>query len=83
MVLDEADEMLNMGFKEDLDSILEDTPVGRQSLLFSATMPPHIKKIAQQHMGEFETIKTKTKKLTVDTVKQVFYEVYKDVIYKI
>lgn len=52
MVLDEADEMLNMGFKEDLDSILEDTPVGRQSLLFSATMPAGVRSIANNYMKE-------------------------------
>ncbi len=78
VVLDEADEMLNMGFIDEVEEILETTGPNKRILLFSATMPPHIKKIAQQHMGEFETIKTKTKKLTVDTVKQVFYEVYKD-----
>ena len=52
MVLDEADEMLNMGFKEDLDSILEDTPAGRQSLLFSATMPAGVRNIANNYMKD-------------------------------
>ena len=52
MVLDEADEMLNMGFKEDLDSILEDTPAGRQSLLFSATMPAGVRSIANNYMND-------------------------------
>ena len=51
LVLDEADEMLNMGFKEDIDSILATTPKGKQTLLFSATMPPDIMKIAETYMN--------------------------------
>ncbi len=52
VVLDEADEMLNMGFKDDLDAILEDTPETRQSLLFSATMPTGVKSIAGNYMKD-------------------------------
>ena len=50
VVLDEADEMLNMGFQEDLDQILADTPADKQTLLFSATMPKAIAKIAKKYM---------------------------------
>ena len=50
VVLDEADEMLNMGFAEDLDAILQQTPKARQTALFSATMPPRIASIARRHL---------------------------------
>jgi len=56
MVLDEADEMLNMGFKEELDAIFQATPPGRQTLLFSATMPKEIERIANQYMRERDEI---------------------------
>jgi len=56
MVLDEADEMLNMGFKDDLDAILSKTPDGRQSMLFSATMPKGIATIAKKFMKDAEEI---------------------------
>lgn len=52
MVLDEADEMLNMGFAEDLDAILQQTPTTRQTALFSATMPPRIASIARRHLQD-------------------------------
>jgi len=52
IILDEADEMLNMGFKDDLDAILEDTPENKQALLFSATMPAGVKSIAGNYMNE-------------------------------
>ncbi|ACU36207.1 DEAD/DEAH box helicase [Actinosynnema pretiosum subsp. pretiosum] len=52
VVLDEADEMLDMGFAEDLDTILAETPKQRQTVLFSATMPPRIDKLARQHLTE-------------------------------
>lgn len=50
LVLDEADEMLNMGFQEDIDTILSKSPADRQSCLFSATMPPEVRRIAQRYM---------------------------------
>ena len=50
VVLDEADEMLNMGFAEDMDAILSQTPKDRQTMLFSATMPPRIEEIAKRHL---------------------------------
>ena len=52
VVLDEADEMLDMGFQEDLEAILDEAPVERQTVLFSATMPPHIEKLARKHLND-------------------------------
>ncbi|GEK29850.1 ATP-dependent RNA helicase CshA [Kurthia zopfii] len=72
LVLDEADEMLNMGFIEDINSILENVPSERQTLLFSATMPPAIRKIADTFMTEPESVKIKAKELTVDNIDQYF-----------
>ena len=70
LVLDEADEMLRMGFVDDVDWILEQTPAGRQVALFSATMPPPIRRIAQRHLREPEEIKIQVKTTTADTVRQ-------------
>lgn len=72
LVLDEADEMLNMGFIEDINAILENVPSERQTLLFSATMPPAIRKIADTFMKEPESVKIKAKELTVDNIDQYF-----------
>ena len=74
VVLDEADEMLNMGFMDDVETILEKTPVERQTLLFSATMPPPILKLAGRYMKDPELIKV-VHKITVPMVEQVYYEV--------
>src|SRR6185436_14803956 len=52
LVLDEADEMLDMGFAEDIDAILEATPAARQTALFSATMPPRLRAIAERHLHD-------------------------------
>ena len=57
VVLDEADEMLNMGFAEDMDAILSETPKDRQTMLFSATMPPRIEEIANRHLRKPVRIK--------------------------
>jgi len=75
VVLDEADEMLNMGFVEDMQTILSETPKERQTLLFSATMPPQIVRISKQYMVKPVRVSVDTKELVVAKIKQVFYEV--------
>ncbi|HYH58978.1 MAG TPA: DEAD/DEAH box helicase [Thermoleophilaceae bacterium] len=75
VVLDEADEMLDLGFFEDVETILGRCPSGRQTALFSATMPPEIKRLAEQGMYDPVTIKVKAATLTIDTVEQFFVEV--------
>jgi len=76
LVLDEADEMLNMGFKEELDVILETVPTDRQTVLFSATMPEEIINIANKYQKENPChIKVTKDELTVNTVKQYYLEV--------
>jgi ATP-dependent RNA helicase DeaD len=72
LVLDEADEMLNMGFIDDINAILESVPETRQTLLFSATMPPAIRKIAETFMKEPEVVKIKAKELTMENIEQFF-----------
>ncbi|HHM20543.1 MAG TPA: DEAD/DEAH box helicase [Bacteroidetes bacterium] len=76
VVLDEADEMLNMGFIEDIEEILSHCPDQRRMLLFSATMPPRIKKLAEKFMGEYNIVRIKTQTESADTVEQVYYSVY-------
>ncbi len=75
IVLDEADEMLRMGFIDDVEWILERTPADRQVALFSATMPPPIKRIAQKYLNEPVEISIKSKTRTADTVRQRFWMV--------
>jgi ATP-dependent RNA helicase DeaD len=75
MVLDEADEMLNMGFREDIEKVLELTPWGRQTLLFSATMPKTILKLTDEYMREPEHIKVAKKEMTVPGVEQFYFEI--------
>ena len=75
VVLDEADEMLDLGFLEDVERILSLTPSSRQTALFSATMPPEIRRLADQYLYNPITIKVKTATLTVDTVEQFALEV--------
>jgi ATP-dependent RNA helicase DeaD len=75
VVLDEADEMLDLGFFEDVETILSRTPNGKQTALFSATMPPPIKKLAEKGMYDPVTIKVKAATLTIDTVDQFYIEV--------
>ncbi|MGG0658154.1 DEAD/DEAH box helicase [Rummeliibacillus pycnus] len=72
LVLDEADEMLNMGFIEDINTILENVPAERQTLLFSATMPAPIRKIAETFMKDPEIVKIKSKEMTVENIDQYF-----------
>lgn len=75
LVLDEADEMLNMGFIDDINAILEKVPENRQTLLFSATMPPAIRKIATNFMKNPEEVKIKSKEMTVENIEQYFVKV--------
>ncbi len=75
VVLDEADEMLDLGFLEDVERILSLTPSSRQTALFSATMPPEIRRLADQYLYEPVTIKVKTATMTVDSVEQFALEV--------
>lgn len=75
LVLDEADEMLSMGFKDELDAILANTPEQKQTLLFSATMPQGIVKIAKTYMRNFEEISIGHKNQSAEKVEHVFYQV--------
>ena len=73
LVLDEADEMLNMGFKEDIETILERTPDTRRTMLFSATMPKEIANIAKRYMKNYEEITVGTKNAGSENVEHVYY----------
>src|ERR1700716_530403 len=75
VVLDEADEMLDLGFIEDVERIMALTPSSRQSALFSATMPPEIRRLADQYLYDPVVVKVKNPTLTVDTVEQFALEV--------
>lgn len=75
VVLDEADEMLNMGFIEDIETILKEVPGERQTLLFSATMPKPIQDLAQRFMKEPEFICIRAKEVTVPNTEQNYLEV--------
>ncbi len=75
LVLDEADEMLRMGFIDDVEWILEQTPENRQIALFSATMPQQIRRIATKYLNDPEQITIKTKTTTVNTIRQRFWPV--------
>jgi ATP-dependent RNA helicase DeaD len=70
VILDEADEMLDLGFLEDVERILSMTPSGRQTALFSATMPPPIRALADNYLYDPVLIKVKSDTLTIDTVAQ-------------
>ena len=74
IVLDEADEMLDMGFKEDIEKILNNVPKQRQTLLFSATFSKDIKKLTKKYQNNPEYLKISKKELTVKEVEQYYYE---------
>ena len=74
VVLDEADEMLNMGFRDDIETILKEMPEERQTLLFSATMPKAILDIAKTYQKDAVTVKVVKKDLTVPSIDQFYYE---------
>lgn len=74
-VLDEADEMLDMGFIEDIEAILEKTPKEKRMLMFSATMPPLVLKIAEKFMHEYKLVRTELKDTSSKNTHQLFYVV--------
>ena len=75
VVLDEADEMLDLGFLEDVEAILRRSPMGRQTALFSATVPQEIRRLADTFMHDPVEIKVRAATLTIDTVDQYYVEV--------
>ncbi len=74
-VLDEADEMLNMGFVDDIEKILQTTNPEKKMLFFSATMPSSILQIAKKYMGQFKTLKVENKEVTTKLTEQIYFEV--------
>lgn len=77
IVLDEADEMLNMGFREDMETILKEMPEEHQMALFSATMPQAILDITGTYQKDAVYVKVTPKEITVDTIKQAYYRIDK------
>ncbi len=75
LVLDEADEMLNMGFLEDVTEIMGNTGPEKRTMLFSATMPYEIKQVAKKHMREYDLLKVTKGQLTVSQTDQIYFEV--------
>lgn len=74
VILDEADEMLNMGFREDIETILQEVPEKRQTLLFSATMNEKIMSITKKYLKNPKKIKIKAKELTVENIDQIAFQ---------
>lgn len=74
IVLDEADEMLSMGFKEDIETILTDTPAERQTILFSATMPPAILAITREFQNDPQMIEIDRKRITLENIGQYYID---------
>ncbi|MBQ8753977.1 MAG: DEAD/DEAH box helicase [Lentisphaeria bacterium] len=77
-VLDEADEMLDMGFIEDIERILNVTAAEKRMLMFSATMPPEVLSITEKFMGEYEVIRTQMTQLSTELTDQLYYEVRRE-----
>ncbi len=75
LVLDEADEMLNMGFIEDVEEIMSHTPENRRVMLFSATMPKRIIAMSDKYMRDTEIVKVESRQLTTDLTEQIYFEV--------
>ncbi|MDR2624101.1 MAG: DEAD/DEAH box helicase [Methanobrevibacter sp.] len=75
VVLDEADEMLNMGFLDDIENILINIPKNRQTLLFSATIPKHIKKLAQNYQNRPKHLRISQNLITVPEIEQIYFEI--------
>lgn len=76
VILDEADEMLDMGFRDDIETILRSTPENNRMLLFSATMPREILDIARKFMGDYEMISVKKEDVANASIEQMYYDVY-------
>ncbi|MEH7513265.1 DEAD/DEAH box helicase [Gottfriedia acidiceleris] len=74
LVLDEADQMLHIGFLHEVEDIINQTPASRQTLLFSATMPEQIQSLAKRYMKKPEIIKVKAKRITLDEIEQLIIE---------
>ncbi|PID26962.1 MAG: RNA helicase [Candidatus Cloacimonadota bacterium] len=75
LILDEADEMLNMGFLDDVDEIIRNSNPERTTLLFSATMPTEIRAIAEKYMKNYELIKATKQEINLDLTEQIYFEV--------
>ncbi len=75
LILDEADEMLNMGFIEDMEEIMKHTNPAKRTLLFAATMPARIKDLAHKYMDGYEFLTAKKEQLTSDLTEQIYFEV--------
>ncbi len=75
MILDEADEMLNMGFVEDVEEIMSYTPEDRRVMLFSATMPKRIVSLSERYMKDIELVKIQSQQLTTSLTEQIYFEV--------
>ncbi len=77
-ILDEADEMLNMGFIDDVEEILKSTPDDKRTLFFSATIPDRISRLAKKYMNQYKIIRIPSKQLTTKQTDQIYFEVKKN-----